>query len=484
MAKIAALFGRQVGDLNGATRAARLGMFPHHANVPHGLRLAIEHAMKEGLIRFVICTSTLAQGVNLPIKYLIVTSVYQGIDRIKVRDFHNLIGRAGRAGMHTEGSVIFSQNEVFDGRLNRTKRWRWNAAKELLNPANSEPCASSILLLFDPFIYGNPPQSFALTPASLHRLALFDRAAMDRAVTNALRTRPEAKASDFRHFLEVRAHILHSISAFILAHLDFDAENLAEDAELLCSYTLAYHLADTGKRVSLQTVFRNLALYLVENAPAPELRLSMRRSPLSPASVRALSEWVSANIEMLREAAAESTLLDALSDQILTHTTSDAILALSDRTAAIAAARLWLDGQSFEEIHAALILDGITIGGRRRYPKVEDVVGLCEGGLGYDAAMFISTIADLAEPLDEVLAEDLANLQKRLKYGLSSEGAVAFYELGFADRIVSETLAHELEGVSSRGAARILIVGARDRSRQLLDQYPAYFNAVLDELAG
>ena len=64
--------------------------------------------MKEGLVRFVVCTSTLAQGVNLPIRYLIVTSVYQGKEQIKVRDFHNLIGRAGRAGMHTEGSILFA----------------------------------------------------------------------------------------------------------------------------------------------------------------------------------------------------------------------------------------------------------------------------------------------------------------------------------------------------------------------------------------
>jgi Lhr-like helicase len=96
--KIAALFGRQMGEAAPASRSSALGIFPHHASVPHGLRLSIEFAMKASLIKFVVCTSTLAQGVNLPIKYLIVTSVNQGKDRILVRDFHNLIGRAGRAG--------------------------------------------------------------------------------------------------------------------------------------------------------------------------------------------------------------------------------------------------------------------------------------------------------------------------------------------------------------------------------------------------
>ena len=90
--------------------------------------------MRQGSIRFVICTSTLAQGVNLPIRYLIVTSVYQGVERIKVRDFHNLIGRAGRAGMHTEGSILFADPNVYDKRYDRDERWRWGQVKELLDP--------------------------------------------------------------------------------------------------------------------------------------------------------------------------------------------------------------------------------------------------------------------------------------------------------------------------------------------------------------
>ena len=118
--KLVALFSAHLGASASATQAAALAVFPHHANVPNGLRLSVEHAMKEVLIRFVICTSTLAKGVNLPIKYLIVTGIYQGSDRILVRDFHNLIGRAGRAGMHTEGSVIFAETDIYDKRFDQS----------------------------------------------------------------------------------------------------------------------------------------------------------------------------------------------------------------------------------------------------------------------------------------------------------------------------------------------------------------------------
>lgn len=98
----------QLGADAPVSQAARLGVFAHSADTPRGIRLAIEHAMKLDLAKFVVCTSTLAQGVNFPLKYLIVTTTQQGGERILVRDFHNLMGRAGRAGMHTEGSVIFS----------------------------------------------------------------------------------------------------------------------------------------------------------------------------------------------------------------------------------------------------------------------------------------------------------------------------------------------------------------------------------------
>ena len=173
VAKIASLFQRNLGAQAGATRAAAIGILPHHASVPHGLRLSIEHAMKEGLAKFVICTSTLAQGVNFPLKYLIVTTTQQGQERILVRDFHNLIGRAGRAGMHTEGSVIFSSPEVYDEKTTSGNgRWRWQQAKNLLDPRNAEPVTSSILSVFAPYEQTYPPIVVGINaePASNARL--------------------------------------------------------------------------------------------------------------------------------------------------------------------------------------------------------------------------------------------------------------------------------------------------------------------------
>src|SRR5690606_6967258 len=87
--KLHYLYSANLGSDASATECARLGILTHHGNTPTGLRLSVEYALQKGLARFVICTSTLAQGVNLPIRYLIISDVSQGKDPIKVRDFHN-----------------------------------------------------------------------------------------------------------------------------------------------------------------------------------------------------------------------------------------------------------------------------------------------------------------------------------------------------------------------------------------------------------
>ena len=148
--KLSHLIAKHLGKSAEMKKSADIGIYAHHGNVPHGIRMAVEYALQQDLVKYVVCTSTLAQGVNLPIRYLIVTSVYQGWNRIKTRDFHNLIGRAGRAGMHTEGSIIFADPRIFDQRISHENKWRWSQSKELLDPNNSEACASAIANIFAP----------------------------------------------------------------------------------------------------------------------------------------------------------------------------------------------------------------------------------------------------------------------------------------------------------------------------------------------
>jgi len=88
----------------------RRGIGIHHGNLAEPLRAAIEGDFRDRQLRVLIATSTLAQGVNLPMRTVIVHSCWRHLDdehqRILARDYWNIAGRAGRAGEETEGLVI------------------------------------------------------------------------------------------------------------------------------------------------------------------------------------------------------------------------------------------------------------------------------------------------------------------------------------------------------------------------------------------
>lgn len=93
------------------TLSVRHGAVLHHGDIPQETREVLEGLVRDGDVRLVICTSTLAEGVNLPIRSLILYSVERRgnagqAEAMLARDIKNLVGRAGRAGANTKGLVI------------------------------------------------------------------------------------------------------------------------------------------------------------------------------------------------------------------------------------------------------------------------------------------------------------------------------------------------------------------------------------------
>jgi replicative superfamily II helicase len=480
--KIRLLCEAELGAGATATQAAALGIFAHHADTPRGLRLAIEHAMKVGLAKFVICTSTLAQGGNFPLRYLIVTATRQGGDQILVRDFHNLIGRAGRAGMHTEGSVIFSTPAIFDQRRRRrTGRRRWENVTELLDPANSEPSRSFILALFSPYEQRGTPPIVQEIRSEWLDLAFADAARIDEVVAAALEVQPNISEREFRRFIEGRARAVQNIAAFLAANMTFDSdEDPAVRTAELAANTLAYHLADEATKLRLIETFRAIGKSIADNTDDDQ-RALIRRSPLPPAAVARLKTWLAAEVESLKQAAAENRLLDAITPTVLELATARSIRALSDRTIVARALMEWVAGRSFAVIFETLNATGIRVG--RYHAKVEDAVALCESGFGFDVAMIVASLADLAEQIDDDLHAAAALLQKQVKYGLTDEAAIAFHEAGFADRHVASMLALAWPNVIDAADARSVCRTEADAVRVLLASMPSYFTSIAAELA-
>ncbi len=79
----------------------------HYGRIPPLLRSAVESAFSSGHLEYIVCTSTLLQGVNLPARNIFMHNPHTGEDRpIEPVDFWNLAGRAGRLGKDFQGNVF------------------------------------------------------------------------------------------------------------------------------------------------------------------------------------------------------------------------------------------------------------------------------------------------------------------------------------------------------------------------------------------
>ncbi|MCL5017666.1 MAG: DEAD/DEAH box helicase [Candidatus Parvarchaeota archaeon] len=95
---------RELSDL------VQKGVAFHHAGLVHKQRKAIEQAFKDGWIKFIVSTPTLALGVNLPANTVVITSVYRyGAMRMELlssMEVAQMCGRAGRPKYDKEGTAI------------------------------------------------------------------------------------------------------------------------------------------------------------------------------------------------------------------------------------------------------------------------------------------------------------------------------------------------------------------------------------------
>lgn len=85
----------------------KAGVAFHYGNMPLAVRNEIEDLFKIGDITFLVCTSTLIEGVNLPAKSIFIRGPRKGHDMpMAEMDFWNLAGRAGRQGKEFQGNIF------------------------------------------------------------------------------------------------------------------------------------------------------------------------------------------------------------------------------------------------------------------------------------------------------------------------------------------------------------------------------------------
>ncbi|KAA9130343.1 DEAD/DEAH box helicase [Microbacterium caowuchunii] len=92
------------------SRLVRAGIGVHHAGMLPRYRRLVETLAQQGLLRVICGTDTLGVGINVPIRTVLITALskYDGtrMRQLSAREFHQIAGRAGRAGYDTYGNVV------------------------------------------------------------------------------------------------------------------------------------------------------------------------------------------------------------------------------------------------------------------------------------------------------------------------------------------------------------------------------------------
>ncbi|MDT4982456.1 MAG: hypothetical protein QOG07_4335 [Pseudonocardiales bacterium] len=97
------------------SRLVRHGIGVHHAGMLPKYRRLVEQLAQAGLLKVICGTDTLGVGINVPIRTVVFAALskYDGqrTRQLQVREFHQIAGRAGRAGFDTAGTVVVQAPE-------------------------------------------------------------------------------------------------------------------------------------------------------------------------------------------------------------------------------------------------------------------------------------------------------------------------------------------------------------------------------------
>ncbi|MGQ3384579.1 DEAD/DEAH box helicase [Glutamicibacter sp. TV12E] len=107
--RFAAGFGKTLN------RLVRHGIGIHHAGMLPKYRRLVEQLAQAGLLKVICGTDTLGVGINVPIRTVVITALskFDGTRTriVNAREFHQIAGRAGRAGFDTAGTVLVQAPE-------------------------------------------------------------------------------------------------------------------------------------------------------------------------------------------------------------------------------------------------------------------------------------------------------------------------------------------------------------------------------------
>lgn len=488
--KIARLIKENYGQENIYYESALKGIFAHHRGISNGIRIATEYAMKKNLIRCIVCTSTLAQGVNLPIRYLIISSLYQAQEKIKVRDFHNLIGRAGRAGLYTEGTILLSETFVYSRRSISKDKWRWRGYLEMLDSSNSESCLSQFLLLVH-------PESFEVSYDTTVTYDFYHLALARYNNNENYENGVMELVDDFGKDYPAKLHIfigavdrvnrsLDAIESYLLSFLTEDNER---DLDLLVSSTFGYFLANEEEKDRMRTIFSVVRNYLLDIVNNANKRAIFSRTLLGIKQLLELERWVIENSEELMNCEVSSEILQLIIPKLVEYSENKCLKAVITKSEIPDIANMWINGMSYKQIFEYATENNIKIIRRKKETEIQlgEIIDICDDGFGYSSILIINAVSELLG-LNYEESEDacklLVELSKQMRYGLPTQKSIIIYEAGFADRVIALKLAAELRGIRIKTKKQFQRTAQKrkDSLMEVLNEFPKIFSDRMSEL--
>lgn len=469
--KIANLIKEHIGE-NDLYFSALRGIVGHHSGIPNGVRISAEYALRKSLVSCVVCTSTLAQGVNLPLKYLVVSSIYQGKYRIKVRDFHNLIGRTARAGEQTEGTIILTEN-IYKNNNSNNNQSKLQNYKYVLNPGNSEDCSSNLLKLVRDIKIGNIPLTYDSLKNFIN-LRYSDSEAYFKSKSDLMDLKNESyEKEELLYKIDEIENILNSLENFILNFNDVEDDSLE-----IIKFSYGYFIANDEEKARLLDIYK-LIKSNIDNIDVENKKI-FSKCTLGIIKMKELSRFVDKNIFDINNLKIDF-LKNFLITQLFASNDCRIISKLNDKMVALELLNLWISGKTYLEIFNFAVSKGLTKKWGKTYIKVtlDDIILLCNSDFGYSSLSILQALIEILETrdCDEEIIIELNKLISSIRYGLPDQIAIYVYEFGISDRIISQKISEIIKqkDCSSKFKTKLAIRELKDPIKNLLMLYPSYF---------
>lgn len=475
IAKLKILIERHYGKDYDLARAAQIGAFPHYADLPNGLKMAIEHALRKKHISFVVCTTTLAEGVNIPIKYLFLTTFSLGTTNVQIRKMQNMVGRTARSGIYTEGSAIITDAKFHDKRLDRKSggNYKWNDCKKMFDYGHTEACTSAILSLVSDLLvdYKAHYNADALTSFLIEH---YNEPSCFSDLTTMLVEGYRGYVSDDKRFeryapeitskVKQLKDIVENIENYLCyIYYSYQTEEQFIDAvDTLSTQTFAYFLADDKQKQLLTTIFHKIASKIISDVE-PEKASYFARSLYGIDVSNRILAWVDENIDYLEDCSIDQ-LMDTTIKLFIELFPDKATVDIDTLTIAL---HQWIAGRPYVDISNHLY--GVL--------AINQTEKLCSSTLSYHYCFLLGNILDAVGDRSEGLTENLALLQKKVKYGVPSRFQILVCENLFDDRILAKQLDEMLgQAPVTDKAFRDYIIANKRSVMDAIEFYPAYFS--------